>query len=98
MRQRHLNLIFGIGFIIMLCVSLWPDETPTQIPTIDYSKYEAKFNSLQDSINQLRLQVNTFEQKTDTIKLQILRDETTIKNLDNNGIDSAFAELLRTTR
>lgn len=81
---------------INLWLNLRPDEKQIEDP--NYEVYKLKFETLQNRIDSLRVQVISFEQKTDTIKLQILRDETTIKNLDNNGIDSAFAELLRTTK
>ena len=99
MSQKLINIILGVGIIFAIVLLLLPDEEKiTNVPTIDYEKYEQRFNTLQNRIDSLRSQIISFEQKTDTIKLQILRDETTIKNLDNNGIDSAFAVLLQSTR
>jgi septal ring factor EnvC (AmiA/AmiB activator) len=99
MNQKLINIIFGIALVVCICLLLLPnEEKTTQVQPIDYKMYERKFETLQNRIDSLRVQIISFETKTDSIKLQILRDETTIKNLDNNGIDSAFAELLRTTR
>lgn len=81
---------------VNLFLNLRPDEKQIPDPNIELFKY--KFETIQNRIDSLRVQVISFESKTDTIKLQILRDETTIKNLDNNGIDSAFAVLLQSTR
>lgn len=94
-----INILLGAGLCLAIALLLLPNKKiPPQIQPIDYSKYELRFTEIQNRIDSLRFEINTFEQKTDTIKLQILRDETKIKNLDNHGIDSAFAELLRTTK
>ena len=99
MNQKLINILLGAGIIFVIILLLfYNEETPTQIQQIDYEKYELRFIEIQNRIDSLRTEIITFEQKTDTIKLQILRDETKIKNLDNHGIDSAFAELLRTTK
>ena len=99
MNQKTINILLGGGMIFAIVLLLLPDEKiPTQVQPIDYEKYELRFTEIQNRIDSLRTEIITFEQKTDTIKLQILRDETKIKNLDNHGIDSAFAELLRTTK
>lgn len=98
MRQRHLNIIFGVGLIVVIVLLLLHNEKTQQTTEINYDLYRFKSQQLQERIDSLSNEIKAFEQKTDTIKLQILRDETTIKNLDNNGIDSAFAILLQSTK
>jgi len=98
MRQRHLNLIFGIGFIIMLCVSLWPDESNTQNQQIDYEIYKRLNQEINDKFAVRDSQDLAQDTIIQSMKLTIVTDEKTIRNATNNDVDSIFNAMVARQR
>jgi hypothetical protein len=94
MKQRYLNLIFILGLVVCLALSLRHEKTPTQTQPINYPLYKQKFDQLQSRYNELALQVENNITQIDSVKLKIVSDEIKINNLSQSGIDSAFAVLL----
>ena len=99
MNQRLINIIFGVGIIFaIVLLLLQSNETPPQIPTIDYEKYEQRFNEInmrferQDSLD---LAQDTVIQ---SMKLTIVTDEKTIRNATNSDIDSIFNAMVARQR
>ena len=98
MKQRHLNIIFGIGIIICGWLSLRHEKTPTQTQPINYELLQYRFDEINTRIEALDSQSIVQDTIINSIKFQIVTDEKTIRNASNSDIDSIFNAMVSRQR
>jgi len=64
MKQLHLNIIFAVGIILCVWLSLRHEKTPTQTQPINYQLLKYRYEESQKRVDTLQSQIN---QKDTTI-------------------------------
>jgi hypothetical protein len=98
MKQRHLNIIFGIGIIACLVLSLRHEKTPTQTQPINYELLQYKFEEINTRIEALDSQSIVQDTVINSIKFHIITDEKVIRNASNSDVDSIFNAMVSRQR
>lgn len=86
------NILFTALFAVVILVYLFPRQNE-QVDPINYELFEYRFKQNQRSIDSLWIQLEKTKMESDSIKLQILKDEKRINNFGKRDLDSAFRTL-----
>lgn len=92
--MKKYTISFNLAFVILVAGLVWffPRQQE-QVDPINYELFEYRFKQNQRSIDSLWIQIEKTKMESDSIKLQIIKDEKRINNFGKRDLDSAFRTL-----